>query len=202
MCSTLNFAAPKERFELRTQKKNEVSLSTRKCENKLGSMDRSTAKRVLYAGKHDKLMHIDPWTQDGRQWILSGVPFPSLGATISSTGPSHRKIILPYNHYYRFWDKFLVLLVFYTAFVSPFEFGFLNEPTDFLTITNNVVNTLFAIDIVLTIFVAYLDKETYMLEDRPLFTACKYIRTWFAFDVISTIPSEFARSVLSSPLQT
>jgi len=95
-----------------------------------------------------------------------------------------------------------VILVFYTAFVSPFEFGFLNEPADPLAIIDNVVNGLFAADIVLTFFVAYLDKETYMLEDRPLFIACKYVRTWFAFDFISTIPSELARTVLPAPLHT
>ncbi|KAK7352736.1 hypothetical protein VNO80_18164 [Phaseolus coccineus] len=174
-------------------------------------MDKLTAKHVkdmfamLWVRKHDRRMQIDPWSQDGRQSILSGVPLPSLGAAAGSTGPNRRIrpfIVSPYNPYYRVWDAFLVILVFYTAFVSPFEFGFLNEPTDSLSITDNVVNGLFAVDIVLTFFVAYLDKETYLLEDRPLLICCKYVTTWFAFDVISTIPSEFARSVLPDPLQT
>ncbi|KAK8465492.1 hypothetical protein PHAVU_009G095700 [Phaseolus vulgaris] len=174
-------------------------------------MDKLTAKHVkdmfamLWVRKHDRRMQIDPWSQDGRQSILSGVPLPSLGAAAGSTGPNRRIrpfIVSPYNPYYRFWDALLVILVFYTAFVSPFEFGFLNEPTDSLSITDNVVNGLFAIDIVLTFSVAYLDKETYLLEDRPLFICYKYVTTWFAFDVISTIPSEFAGTVLPDPLQT
>jgi len=74
-------------------------------------MARSTVKRVkdmfaiLCAGKHDRRMQIDPWTQDGKQWIFSGVPLPSLGATAASGGPIRKLrpfIISPYNHYYRY----------------------------------------------------------------------------------------------------
>ncbi|KAK7351402.1 hypothetical protein VNO77_10833 [Canavalia gladiata] len=102
----------------------------------------------------------------------------------------------------RVWETFLVFLVFYTAWVCPYEFGFLNEPTVPLAITDNVVNAFFAIDIVLTFFVAYLDKGTYLLVDQPKFIAFRYAKTWLAFDVISTIPSELARSILPRPLKT
>lgn len=100
----------------------------------------------------------------------------------------------------RIWETFLVLLVFYTAWVSPFEFGFLNKPTAPLAITDNVVNGFFAIDIILTFFVAYLDKATYLLVDEPKLIAWRYTKTWLAFDVISTIPYELAKSILPSPV--
>ncbi|KAI8569008.1 hypothetical protein RHMOL_Rhmol02G0245600 [Rhododendron molle] len=99
------------------------------------------------------------------------------------------------------WETFLVLLVFYTAWVSPFEFGFLNKPTAPLAITDNVVNGFFAIDIILTFFVAYLDKATYLLVDEPKLIAWRYTKTWLAFDVISTIPYELAKSILPSPVK-
>ncbi|XP_027355749.1 potassium channel AKT1-like [Abrus precatorius] len=141
---------------------------------------------------------------DASQYSLTGIPLPSLGAAAAnSRRPKLRGFILsPYNPRYRLWETFLVFLVFYTAWVCPFEFGFLNEPEDPLSITDNVVNALFAIDIVLTFFVAYLDKATYLLVDQPKLIALRYAKTWLAFDVISTIPSEFARSVLPSPLKT
>ncbi|KAL6574345.1 hypothetical protein OROHE_001249 [Orobanche hederae] len=70
-----------------------------------------------------------------------------------------------------------------------------------LSITDNVVNGFLLIDIVLTFFVAYLDKVTYLLVDDPKLIAWKYATTWLAFDVISTIPSELARKISPKPLR-
>lgn len=86
--------------------------------------------------------------------------------------------------------------------MSPFEFGFLDKPAGPLSITDNVVNGFFAIDIILTFFVAYLDKNTYLLVDDPKQIARRYATTWMAFDVISIIPSELARKISPKPLQT
>nr|KYP36572.1 Potassium channel AKT1 [Cajanus cajan] len=142
---------------------------------------------------------------DASQYSLQGIPLPSLGATAV---PSCRRtnlrpyIVSPYTHYYKLWENFLVFLVFYTAWVCPFEFGFLNKPKDHLSIADNVVNAFFAVDIVLTFFVAYLDKVSYLLVDQPKLIALRYAKTWLAFDVISTIPSELAHKVLPGPLKT
>ena len=62
---------------------------------------------------------------------------------------------------------FLVILVIYSAWISPFEFAFLTYKQDALSIFDNIVNTFFAIDIFLTFFVAYLDSESYLLVDNP-----------------------------------
>lgn len=126
---------------------------------------------------------------------------PSLGAHTIRKTKVRSFIISPFHSRYRIWETFLVLLVFYTAWVSPFEFGFLNKPTAPLAITDNVVNGFFAIDIILTFFVAYLDKATYLLVDEPKLIAWRYTKTWLAFDVISTIPYELAKSILPSPVK-
>lgn len=86
--------------------------------------------------------------------------------------------------------------------MCPFEFGFLDRAKGPLAITDNVVNGFFAIDIILTFFVAYLDKTSYLLIDNPKLIALRYAKTWLAFDIISTIPSELAQSVLPPPLET
>lgn len=90
------------------------------------------------------------------------------------------------------------MLVIYTAWASPFEFGFLRKPQAPLSITDNVANGFFAVDIIITFFVAYLDKATYLLVDNPKEIAWKYARSWLAFDVISTIPSELAQKISPS----
>ena len=95
-----------------------------------------------------------------------------------------------------------MFLVFYTAWVCPFEFGFLRQPKGPLAITDNVVNGFFAIDVVLTFFVAFLDKSSYLLIDNPKLIAKRYAKTWLAFDIISSIPFEAARRVLPRALET
>lgn len=71
-------------------------------------------------------------------------------------------------YHFRAWEMFLVLLVIYSAWISPFQFAFLTYKQDStLFIIDNVVNSFFAVDIVLTFFVAYLDSQSYILIDDP-----------------------------------
>ncbi|CAN1750735.1 Potassium channel AKT1, partial [Linum perenne] len=74
----------------------------------------------------------------------------------------------------RIWETFLIVFVIYTAWASPFEFGFLKKPEKPLSIVDNIVNAFFAVDIILTFFVAYLDKSTYLLVDNRKKIAWKY----------------------------
>ncbi|KAK4388929.1 Potassium channel AKT1 [Sesamum angolense] len=133
--------------------------------------------------------------------IFSTSILPPLGA------PSNRKLKLrpftvsPFDSRYRAWGTFLVILVFYTAWVSPIEFGFLRGPKGPLTITDNIVNGFFAIDIVLTFFVAFLDKSTYLLVDDRKLIALRYAKRGLVLDVISTVPSELARKLLPAHLE-
>lgn len=53
----------------------------------------------------------------------------------------------------------------YSAWVSPFELAFRKASTGSLLILDLIVDGFFGIDIVLTFFVAYLDKSTYLLVD-------------------------------------
>lgn len=61
----------------------------------------------------------------------------------------------------------LVVLVIYSAWISPFEFAFLPYKQDAFFIIDNTVNGFFAVDIILTFFVAYLDAQSYLLVDDP-----------------------------------
>lgn len=101
----------------------------------------------------------------------------------------------------RWWESFLVLLVLYTAWVSPYEFGFIRSPIKVLSIADNIVNGIFGIDIVLTFFVAYLDSQTFLLVDDHKKIAWRYLRSWFILDIISTVPSELGEKILPHSLQ-
>ncbi|XP_028108028.1 potassium channel KAT1-like isoform X2 [Camellia sinensis] len=113
---------------------------------------------------------------------------PSLGATINQETKLRRCIISPFSPRYRAWEMFLIGLVIYSAWICPFEFAFLTYKRDALFIIDNIVNGFFAIDIILTFFVAYLDNQSYFLIDDPKKIAIRYISTWFTFDICSTVP--------------
>ncbi|KAF3955736.1 hypothetical protein CMV_019075 [Castanea mollissima] len=119
--------------------------------------------RVSVCGQEE----IEQLSRDGSHYSLSTGILPSLGTRSSRRIQLRRFILSPYDRRYRIWETYLVVLVIYTAWVSPFEFGFLKKPQGPLSIVDNVVNGFFALDIILTFFVAYLNKSSYLLVDNP-----------------------------------
>lgn len=77
----------------------------------------------------------------------------------------------------RWWQTFLVVLVIYSAWASPFELAFKKVATGSLMPVDLTVDAFFAADIVLTFFVAYLDKSTYLLVDDHKKIAIRYATT-------------------------
>ncbi|KAL1213735.1 Potassium channel KAT2 [Cardamine amara subsp. amara] len=120
--------------------------------------------------------------------FLSADLLPSLGARINQSTKLRKHIISPFDPRFRAWEIWLVILVIYSAWICPFEFAFITYKKDALFIIDNIVNGFFAIDIILTFFVAYLDSHSYLLVDNPKKIAIRYLSTWFAFDVCSTAP--------------
>lgn len=69
----------------------------------------------------------------------------------------------------------------YSAWASPFELAFKEVPTGSLMAVDLTVDAFFAIDIILTFFVAYLDKSTYLLVDDHKQIAARYMIYVFFF---------------------
>ncbi|KAE8690628.1 hypothetical protein F3Y22_tig00110893pilonHSYRG00131 [Hibiscus syriacus] len=140
---------------------------------------------------------------------LSKIILPPLGASsynhnsqTSSTG----WIISPMDTRYRCWETFMVVLVFYSAWVYPSEIAFFASalPTA-LYVCDNVVDSFFAVDIVLAFFAAYIDSTTHLLVCDHKKIAKRYLSTWFNMDLASTIPFDSighlfnAKSILGIP---
>ncbi|KAF8114960.1 hypothetical protein N665_0030s0009 [Sinapis alba] len=122
---------------------------------------------------------------------ISKLILPPLG--VASYNKSHiissGWIISPMDSRHRWWESFMVLLVAYSSWVYPFEVAFLSSsPKRSLCIADNIVDFFFAVDIVLTFFVAYIDRRTQLLVREPKQIAVRYLSTWFLMDVASTIP--------------
>ncbi|GJN10151.1 hypothetical protein PR202_ga28218 [Eleusine coracana subsp. coracana] len=126
-----------------------------------------------------------------------GALLPSLGGGGSGRRPRLRRcIISPYDPRYRLWENSLIALVAYSAWVAPFELGFVLDPGGALAAADNAVDAAFAVDIALTFFVAYTDRRTFLLQDDPACIAWRYATSWLALDVASTVPTQLSRRLL------
>ncbi|CAK7357046.1 unnamed protein product [Dovyalis caffra] len=124
---------------------------------------------------------------------LSKIILPPLGVSSFNQNPIQSKgsVISPMDSRYRCWETFMVVLVAYSLWVYPFEVAFLNSsPYSALYIADSIVDLFFAVDIVLTFFVAYIDSRTQLLVRDRRKIAVRYLSTWFLMDVASTVPFE------------
>ncbi|KAK8698985.1 hypothetical protein V6N13_115084 [Hibiscus sabdariffa] len=123
---------------------------------------------------------------------LSKLILPPLGASsYNQNNPvsSQGWVISPMDTRYRCWETFMVTLVFYSAWAYPFELAFYrSNPPMPLYVCDNVVDSFFAVDIMLTFFTAYIDSTTHLLVRDRRKIAKRYLSTWFIMDLASTIP--------------
>jgi hypothetical protein len=116
---------------------------------------------------------------------------PALGSNVSFSSRNlvkKRYIISPYDPRYRWWQLCLIVLVFYSAWASPFEFGFAHNPSRALRATDYSVDIFFAIDIIMTFFVAYVDPRSFLMVEDLKKIALRYLATWLILDITSTVP--------------
>ncbi|KAJ0961394.1 hypothetical protein J5N97_000430 [Dioscorea zingiberensis] len=124
---------------------------------------------------------------------LSKLILPPLGVSSYNQSQinSRGRIISPMDSRYRCWETLMVLLIAYSAWVCPFEVAFMNaSPKGGLFVADSIIDLFFAVDIVLTFFVAYIDSRTHLLVLDQRKIAIRYLSTWFIMDVASTIPFE------------
>ncbi|CAH2077177.1 unnamed protein product [Thlaspi arvense] len=124
---------------------------------------------------------------------VSSSLLPAFGTVIEDDNPSSKAfIVLPYDRRYRLWQLFLVILVGYSAWASLFELAFEKAAEGSFLTVDLVVDFFFAVDIILTFFVAYLDKSTYLIIDDHKLIAKRYLKSVsFVMDVASTLPIQF-----------
>ncbi|XP_028757457.1 potassium channel AKT2/3-like [Neltuma alba] len=131
---------------------------------------------------------------------ISKLILPPLGASSYNQNPVQTKgwIISPMDSRYRYWQSLMVLLVAYSAWVYPFEVAFLHSsPNREMFLVDNVVDLFFAVDIVITFFVAFIDRRTQLLVRDSKRLRVRYLSTWFVMDVASTIPYEAISHVIT-----
>ncbi|XP_057977463.1 potassium channel AKT2/3 isoform X2 [Malania oleifera] len=159
-------------------------------ESQRGCRENQNGRSSEAAYRHEEKVD-DDWNDSLNLRNISKVVLPPLGVSSYNHNQLQGKgrIILPMDSRYRCWEAFMVLLVAYSAWVYPFEVAFLKStPKRKLYIADNIVNLFFAIDIILTFFVAYIDRTTQLLVRDSRKIALRYLSTWFVMDIASTIP--------------
>ncbi|XP_002157210.4 potassium voltage-gated channel subfamily H member 6 [Hydra vulgaris] len=96
-------------------------------------------------------------------------------------------IILHYSGYKAIWDWFILLLVMYTAIVTPYMVTFLLGSNRSLTIIDNFIDFIFVIDILMNCRTSFVDANDEVVND-PCRIAVNYLKGWFVFDFLAAFP--------------
>lgn len=111
-----------------------------------------------------------------------------------------RGTIHPHSRFAQRWDLITILAILYTATVTPFEVGFLPDGIWALFGINRAVDLVFAIDIGINFFMAYRERPDrggqWIFDNHKIIR--RYLRGWFAIDVITTMPIDAILVVLEA----
>lgn len=100
-----------------------------------------------------------------------------------------RGIIWPWNPYYRYWWHLTAMGAILTAFLTPYQIAFEDDPglvkqlADFL---EKALTLIFAIDIVVNFNLAFYEDETFVFERQQI--AREYLSFIFWVDAVGVIP--------------
>ena len=98
-------------------------------------------------------------------------------------------VISPRTWYMRKWDLVTLVLLLFTAVVTPVEVAFLETSLwSIMFWINRSVDALFVIDIFLNFFVAIIDPEDGQLIFHHPTIVKTYLKGWFTIDIISVMP--------------
>lgn len=111
---------------------------------------------------------------------------------------SHRNfikeaIIYPGSMFMNYWSVVIIFLLLYTASITPYRVSFIDNAAtsdDAWSICDYFVDSLFMLDIIVTMNLAFYNKDGVLINQRfAIFI--NYLRTWLIIDVVGIFPFEF-----------
>lgn len=128
----------------------------------------------------------------------------SLGADVLpeyklQTPRIHKWTVLHYSPFKAVWDWLILLLVIYTAILTPYSAAFLlNGDQDIsgqnctyscspLNVVDLIVDIMFIIDIIINFRTTYVNANDEVVS-HPLRIAVHYFKGWFLIDMVAAIP--------------
>jgi len=91
---------------------------------------------------------------------------------------------MPSNNFRIFWTLLLVVLIFTTTLLTPYDVSFIDGEDSTFTVLNMIFDVLFGLDIILNFISAYYDPANGLITDLKLI-ALTYIKGWFWIDLVA-----------------
>ena len=97
-------------------------------------------------------------------------------------------LLSPNSLFKKVWNLLISLMLTYTATIMPFRFAFYDSIFwDGWTILELTLDFLFMCDVVISFFSIYTKSDGTVITNRARIVR-KYLKTWFAVDVIASVP--------------
>jgi len=106
--------------------------------------------------------------------------------------PRYRDVkwtIFPDDNFRAYWEAIISVNLIYTALFIPYTVAFIENVGTALLVIGYISDALWLIDIVITFFIAYEDKEDNLVMNKKKI-AINYLTGWFLIDVVSIFPFE------------
>ncbi|ETL38808.1 hypothetical protein L916_09693 [Phytophthora nicotianae] len=84
------------------------------------------------------------------------------------------------------WDLWIGFIIAYSVVLIPYRIGFGIELAGWEQVMNYCFDSSFAVDVIFNFFTGYYDEDVLVYELRRI--RHRYLRSWFLFDVASTVP--------------
>jgi CRP-like cAMP-binding protein len=124
----------------------------------------------------------------GKQKKLDDAKGNSMKAAHAAGKSDREKVYDPQESFMKGWDSTISLALAFTAFVTPFEIGYLSTQLDVLFCVNRMIDIVFCCDIYINLKLAYFDQRRSNWVYNPRDCALHYMKGWFTIDVVSLIP--------------
>lgn len=110
-------------------------------------------------------------------------------------------VLDPRSWYVRRWEYITLVLLLFTATVTPFEVGFLHTSVNGLFWINRCIDLCFLKDLIMNFNLAYFERtggRTLVTDRNDI--ASSYLGGWFMIDLISIIPFEMVGVLVDSAM--
>jgi len=106
-------------------------------------------------------------------------------------------IIFPDDPFKQFWEFIIGLNVLYTVLILPYVVSFLDDVGVAFTVIGFITDGIWFIDIILTFFMAFEDREDRLVTSRKKII-WRYLKGWFIFDLVSILPFDYMFGIRKS----
>lgn len=221
---TISAAMKDKKFKSLPEGHHSSSMKHLLQENARALMDRMPSipnlPKLLSENKLKPVSRAAPSTRRVHQDFQS-VRRPSTSDTQNQNRPKY--IILPRSSWKIRWDLWIGVVIAYSVVLVPYRIGFaidlgvrslmlslpclwgsdlmcVRDCQHYEQLVNYGFDVSFAIDVVFNFFTGYYDGDTFIYELPKIRN--RYLRSWFVFDVTSTIPFDQFVQVVSTDISS